>query len=347
MVRAMSEPSGVPLVTVIIPTYNRKDSLARTLDSLARQTCPDDCFEVMVVDDGGWDGTEEITRRAFPFTLHYQRQENQGEIVARNVGARRSKGEFLVFLDDDIEVNPDYAAALLAVHRRHDRAVVLGALVEITGGSLCSYEDPADLSTVDVTAKQRLEPEPITFIDCMSGILSIPRSGFFEIGAMQPLLATGGRNLWGGIDFGYRAHQHGFSFWRARGAVAYHHDDALAEFGARCRRNYRVSREVHHLFAKHPALQGEIPMFRDKGPIAWRADPPELIVRKLARQLVSSLPALSGMEYLVRVLESRYSSRAVPERLHRWIISGHIYRGYRAGLRDRVSGNAGMQSRGG
>jgi len=53
----------LPHVSVIIPTYNRKDSLLRTLDSLSRQTYPAECFEVIVVDDGGCDGTEVVARR--------------------------------------------------------------------------------------------------------------------------------------------------------------------------------------------------------------------------------------------------------------------------------------------
>ena len=49
-----------PKVSVIIPTYNRKDSLRETLNSLAQQTYPSDCFEVIIVDDGSTDGTAAI-----------------------------------------------------------------------------------------------------------------------------------------------------------------------------------------------------------------------------------------------------------------------------------------------
>ncbi|GAI94262.1 unnamed protein product, partial [marine sediment metagenome] len=47
-------------VSIIIPTYNRKDSLRETLTSLVQQTWPTDCFEVIVVDDGSTDGTEKV-----------------------------------------------------------------------------------------------------------------------------------------------------------------------------------------------------------------------------------------------------------------------------------------------
>ena len=179
------------------------------------------------------------------------------------------------------------------------------------------------------------EGEPTTFVDSMSGIISISRIGYFEIGQMQPLLEGEGRNIWGGIDFGYRAHQFGFSFWRAQIAIAYHYDNALVSLEARCRRNHRVSRAVHALYAKYPAIDGQIPMFRDKGPIKWSDDPPVLIVRKIARQIISSRSVMFAMERAVPFLERRAPESKLLVLFYRWIVSGYIYRGYREGLRAR------------
>lgn len=120
-----------PTVSVIIPTYNRKESIRRTLASLSQQTLPVDRFEVIVVDDGSTDGTGTLAHDSFPFTLCYVPQPNQGEIVARNTGAERSCGDLLVFLDDDIEVHSRYLEALASVHVSHRRAVVLGNLVDV------------------------------------------------------------------------------------------------------------------------------------------------------------------------------------------------------------------------
>jgi cellulose synthase/poly-beta-1,6-N-acetylglucosamine synthase-like glycosyltransferase len=66
------EDSIVPApasVSVIIPTYNRRDTLRETLESIARQTYPSDCFEVIIVDDGSTDGTSEIAAEVFPLML--------------------------------------------------------------------------------------------------------------------------------------------------------------------------------------------------------------------------------------------------------------------------------------
>jgi len=323
-----------PLVSVIIPTYNRKDSLLRTLDSLSRQTYLAERFEVIVVDDGGSDGTEAIAQRAFPSALLYLRQENQGEVVARNHAVEHSAGEILVFLDDDIEVNQEYLAALVAAHGAHPRAVVMGRLIDIPVRSEVADDTPTMKSEHPVIGQRNSALQEATFLDCMSGIVSISRDGYLEVGAMQPLRAGEGRNIWGGIDFGYRAHQQGFAFWRAQSTVAFHHDEASASLRARCRRGYQVSKAAHDLFAKYPALQRQIPMFREKHPIDWRHDSLTLILNKLSRQALWSRPGMWTMEHAVRAL-ARYApgSKLLPL-LHRWVISGYIFRGYRDGLQE-------------
>jgi len=87
-------------VSVIIPTYNRADLILEALDSVFAQTYTD--FEIIVVDDGSTDNTNEIL---LPFSdkgkLKYIRQSNQGASVARNRGIAEAKGNFIAFLDSD------------------------------------------------------------------------------------------------------------------------------------------------------------------------------------------------------------------------------------------------------
>ncbi|MBM87134.1 MAG: glycosyl transferase [Gammaproteobacteria bacterium] len=91
-------------VTVIIPTYNREQSLARALDSVIAQTHP--VAEVVVVDDGSTDSTESLVRASYPKVTFIKRR-NQGVSKARNVGIRQSATNWLAFLDSDDEWLPD------------------------------------------------------------------------------------------------------------------------------------------------------------------------------------------------------------------------------------------------
>ncbi|MDR0682137.1 MAG: glycosyltransferase family 2 protein [Dysgonamonadaceae bacterium] len=95
----------IPLVSVIIPTYNRAHMLVKTLDSIVAQTYQN--FEVIIVDDGSTDNTirlledykQKITRKDIAFTILKQR--NAGAPVARNRGLKSAKGEYIVFFDSD------------------------------------------------------------------------------------------------------------------------------------------------------------------------------------------------------------------------------------------------------
>lgn len=92
-----------PLVSVIIPTYNRAALLVETVESVLAQTYP--AIEIIVVDDGSTDGTAQVLEgyRGRVVTLS---QSNQGETVARNAGFRAAHGQYISFLDDDDLILP-------------------------------------------------------------------------------------------------------------------------------------------------------------------------------------------------------------------------------------------------
>jgi glycosyltransferase involved in cell wall biosynthesis len=87
-----------PLVSVIIPAYNRAHTVAETIDSVLAQTYPN--LEVIVVDDGSQDNTPEVLR-SYGTRIKNIRQENAGQMVARNRGIAESHGEIVTFLDSD------------------------------------------------------------------------------------------------------------------------------------------------------------------------------------------------------------------------------------------------------
>jgi glycosyltransferase involved in cell wall biosynthesis len=87
-----------PIVSVIVPTYNRGEMVGQAIDSVLTQTFTD--FELIVVDDGSTDDTE-VRVRNYGDLVRYVRTENGGVAHARNVGARQAKGRYLTFLDSD------------------------------------------------------------------------------------------------------------------------------------------------------------------------------------------------------------------------------------------------------
>lgn len=96
-----------PSISIIIAIFNRKDELFELLNSLAFQTDKD--FEVIVVDDGSLIAllpTVELFNDRL--NIHFLRKDNSGPGLTRNYGARRAKGEWLVFVDSDVIVEKDY-----------------------------------------------------------------------------------------------------------------------------------------------------------------------------------------------------------------------------------------------
>jgi len=99
----------------VIPTYNRKDLLKKTLKSLFNQTYPQDKYEVIVCDDNRTkDGTEEMVKtlmRDAPCELRYFKVRKIGISAARNIGIENARGEIVGFTDDDCVVSSTWIEA--------------------------------------------------------------------------------------------------------------------------------------------------------------------------------------------------------------------------------------------
>lgn len=100
-------------VSIVIPTYNRANSLKETIESLFAQTYPSNLFEIIVCDDNSNDNTEEIVKKLMNETQHnlkYIKVKSQikGPGKVRNAGISQSLGEIIGFTDDDCIVSKDW-----------------------------------------------------------------------------------------------------------------------------------------------------------------------------------------------------------------------------------------------
>ena len=127
-----------PAFSVIIPTYNRADFLPRAIQSILKQTFRD--FELIIVDDGSTDNTEEVVGGISNARVRYFYQQNRGVSAARNFGATLSKGQYTTFLDSDDEVLPEWLQHFAdAFHEQNAGVVCCGVTVIEEGNTIIGF----------------------------------------------------------------------------------------------------------------------------------------------------------------------------------------------------------------
>ncbi len=100
--------------SVIVPTYNRLDEISELLGSLEKQLLPKEKFEVIIVDDGSTDATEEYILEMIKkesLNLSFYKQDHKGPGPARNTGMEKARGEYYVFVDSDCIAHENWLKA--------------------------------------------------------------------------------------------------------------------------------------------------------------------------------------------------------------------------------------------
>lgn len=114
-------------LSIIIPTFNRRKTLEKTIQAYLSQTAVSQILEILVVDDGSSDDTKETIsslRDRTPTPVRYFRLENRGPAAARNIGILEARGAIILFGDDDIVPVPTLVAEHLAWHTAYPHSTV-------------------------------------------------------------------------------------------------------------------------------------------------------------------------------------------------------------------------------
>jgi GT2 family glycosyltransferase len=245
-------------ISVVIPTRDRSASLQRALRSLAKQTVDDEAFEVIVAGDGCRDDSVARARGMdVPYRMTVVDGEHRGRSAARNRGAARAAAPVVLFLDDDMEADPDLLAAHVRAHDgRRDYAVLGHFPLAAAPGSpdqavrlvrtwwdrhFDGWQDPA---------------YRFAFDDFCTGNVSISRHTFDRLGGFDESFPhdSAGED-W---EFGHRLLASGGRIGHAPDARSRHHDRPTLE---RILRRAREEGRGHLVLAKrHPALLSRLPV---------------------------------------------------------------------------------------
>ena len=148
-------------ISVVIPTYNRRDVLSRTLPTIFHQDIPADKYEVVVVVDGSTDGTAAMLRGLETrCTLRVIEQANRGQAAARNAGLQAARGEIVLFLDDDILCSPSLLRDHLASRDGVEALCVYGPVVPAAENDLPSSRARLQRSRSDEVRRHAPQTDP-------------------------------------------------------------------------------------------------------------------------------------------------------------------------------------------
>lgn len=243
-----------PHVSIVVPTRDRRESLGRLLRTLSVQSPVDGGFEVIIVADGCRDSTARHVRTlSLPFDVHVLELPPSGPSASRNCGAALATGEILIFLDDDVEPEPQLVRAHAEFQASHARAVGLGYLPPVVVGGL--FGATLRVWWEGMFDGPRRAWHRYTYRDLLTGNFSIARADFEALGGFDPALRC--HEDW---DFGYRAIRQLLELRFLPRAVAAHHDATDVERALR--RKFDEGVADVHLARKYPELIITMPLGR-------------------------------------------------------------------------------------
>ncbi len=316
--------------TIVIPTFNRREVLARTLRALEGIECARDRWEVIVVDDGSTDGTESTVGAWLEHTdvrARYERQPNAGPATARNRGAAAARGRVLIFIDDDILVGRDFVDLHLETLSQQPECWVIGRIVhpaEIRGTPFGRYRDALWERFHDAHHGGGVaETGGMTAAN-----LSLPAKDFERLGGFDQRFSIASCEDW---DLARRARETGIRVvYQPRIVVV--HDDWAISMERFCERQRLYSISDVLLFRKYREASPRAALVRDNGPIYWRRDHPRLAFKKALKQVLASDPGRRLLEACTRAFERLLPDSRLTWRAYDSLVAVAIFRGVREGV---------------
>ncbi len=204
---------------MVVPTFQRRESLQRLLDALAAQTYPHADFEVLVVDDGSTDGTREwLATLRTTYRVRPLAQAHGGPGKARNLGVAEAAGSIVVFFDDDVIPAPDAIAQHVDAHREKPDTVVIGPMLppdDSRRPAWIRWEEARLLEQYRAMTAGEYECTPRQFFTANA---SIERQRFRDAGGFDAAFARAED-----VELGYRLRDLGAHFaFEPRARVTHH-----------------------------------------------------------------------------------------------------------------------------
>lgn len=241
----------MPELSVVVPTYNRLETLAHVIPTLVAQDVPASEFEVLVCDSNSTDGTAEYLAnvRLEHENVRHLPGAYTGRAMARNAGIDAARGEVVLFNDADILAAPDLLRQHLRHHRERRGIAVVGLEVQVKDLDDYAYkrDHPAARGSLHKPTRKTLP-----WLYFLTGNASVRRDDLMRVGRFDESFTGYGHE---DLELGYRLERAGISIRYEPNAVNYHcqdipHDDQVEKMKLAGRSTVRFYRKHPHVTVK-------------------------------------------------------------------------------------------------
>ena len=228
--------------SLVVATFNRRDTLQEVLPTLLDQTWPAEDYEILLCDAGSTDGTRELVEDLARPNLRFLPGADSGRGGARNRGIREARGQVVLFTDADILADRDLVAQHARLHALYPGHAVVGCEVQVS-----SLEEYRDFRT-DPQAHARHKPtrEFLPWHYFLTGNASVARETLLEVGLFDESFTGYGHE---DLELGYRLLKKGLRIRYAAQAVNYHWHPV--PFEEQCSKMRLAGRSTVRFYRKH------------------------------------------------------------------------------------------------
>ena len=236
----------MPEISVVVPTYNRLETLAPVLPTLLAQDLAPSEFEVLVCDSNSTDGTAEFLAKMHEEhpNVRHLRGAYSGRAAARNAGIDAAQGEVVLFNDSDIFASPDLLSQHLRHHRARRKIAVVGLEVQVKDYAdyLHKRDHPSERGSLHKPTRKKLP-----WLYFLTGNASVRREDLMRVGRFDESFTGYGHE---DLELGYRLERAGVTILYEPNAINYHcqdvpHDDQKEKMRL-------AGRSTVRFFRKHP-----------------------------------------------------------------------------------------------
>ena len=252
-----------PAITVIIPTYNRKDILRKALHAYKDQTLSQDRFEIIIVDDGSTDGTRDVVAELAKTqpNIRYFPQPHGGPAKSRNSGIEKASSGLILFTGDDCIPDKNLLREHLSLHEAGDAIAVLGHIDWHPDLEITPFMNYINIDTQFSYPKIKETPENVPFGYFYTSNISIPGK-YLELAGVFDTDFT--EAVWEDVELGYRICKSGVRIVYNPKAITYHyHAVGIEDY---IQRQVRAGRAAAILYKKHPEMAESLRVTKVAGP---------------------------------------------------------------------------------